>query len=96
MKQGWEIKTVGDVCDKASSNVSQNQLDNEIGEYPIFGASGLIKNVSFYHQKNPYLSIVKDGSGFGRVTKMDAYTSVIGTLQYILPKENVDLPISFT
>ena len=91
MKQGWEVKKLGDVCDKASSNVSQNQLDNEVGEYPIFGASGLIKNVSFYHQAKPYLSIVKDGSGVGRVTKMDAYTSVIGTLQYILPNDGIDL-----
>ena len=91
MKKGWELKQLGDVCDKASSNVSQNQLGNEVGEYPIFGASGLIKNVSFYHQDKPYLSIVKDGSGVGRVTKMDAYTSVIGTLQYILPNEGIDL-----
>jgi type I restriction enzyme S subunit len=51
----------------------------------------LIKNVSFYHQDKPYLSIVKDGSGVGRVTKMDAYTSVIGTLQYILPNDGIDL-----
>ena len=91
MKEGWEVKKLGEVCDKASSNVSQNQLSNDEGAYPIFGASGLIKNVSFYHQENPYLSIVKDGSGVGRVTKMDAKTSVIGTLQYLLPKENVDL-----
>jgi len=91
MKQGWEIKKLSDVCDKASSNVSQNQLDNEVGDYPIFGASGWIKNVSFYHQDKPYLSIVKDGSGVGRVTKMEAYTSVIGTLQYILPNDGIDL-----
>ncbi len=91
MKQDWEIKTIGDVCVSASSNISQNKLANDEGDYPIFGASGLIKNVSFYHQDKPYLSIVKDGSGAGRVTKMDAYTSVIGTLQYILPKENIDL-----
>jgi type I restriction enzyme S subunit len=91
MKAGWQMKTLGDACDKASSNVAQNQLKDEVGEYPIFGASGLIKNVSFYHHDKPYLSIVKDGSGFGRVTKMDAFTSVIGTLQYILPKDGIDL-----
>jgi type I restriction enzyme S subunit len=91
MKQGWEIKKLGDVCHSKSSNVSQNQLANEIGDYQIFGASGLIKNVSFYHRDKPYLSIVKDGSGFGRVTKMDAFTSVIGTLQYILPNDEIDL-----
>jgi type I restriction enzyme S subunit len=91
MKQGWEVKKLGDVCNSKSSNVSQNQLADEVGDYPIFGASGLIKNVSFYHQEKPYLSIVKDGSGFGRVTKMDAFTSVIGTLQYILPNDEIDL-----
>jgi type I restriction enzyme S subunit len=91
MRKGWEIKKLGDVCVSASSGISKNTLDNDEGSYPIFGASGLIKNVSFYHRDKPYLSIVKDGSGFGRITKMDAFTSVIGTLQYILPKENIDL-----
>jgi type I restriction enzyme S subunit len=91
LPKGREIKTIGDVCVSASSNVSQNKLANDEGDYPIYGASGLIKKVSFYHQDKPYLSIVKDGSGVGRVTKMDAYTSLIGTLQYILPKENIDL-----
>jgi type I restriction enzyme S subunit len=91
VKKGWEIRKLSDACDRASSNVSQNRLENENGSYPIFGASGLIKKVSFYHQEKPYLSIVKDGSGCGRVTKMEAHTSVIGTLQYILPKEGIDL-----
>jgi len=91
MKKDWEIKKLGDVCNKGSSNVSQNQLTNDNGKYPIYGASGFIKNVSFYHNDKPYLSIVKDGSGVGRVTKMEAYTSVIGTLQYIYPKEGIDL-----
>ncbi|MDF1547866.1 MAG: restriction endonuclease subunit S [Bacteroidales bacterium] len=91
LPNGWELKTIGDVCVSASSNVSQNKLADDEGDYPIFGASGLIKKVSFYHRDKPYLSIVKDGSGVGRVTKMDAFTSVIGTLQYILPKENIDL-----
>lgn len=91
LPKGWELKTIGDVCVSASSNVSQNKLANDEGDYPIYGASGLIKKVSFYHRDKPYLSIVKDGSGVGRVTKMNAFTSVIGTLQYILPKENIDL-----
>ncbi len=91
LPKGWELKKLEDVCYSKSSNVSQNKLVNEIGDYPIFGASGFIKNVSFYHRDKPYLSIVKDGSGFGRITKMEAFTSVIGTLQYILPKDEIDL-----
>lgn len=91
MKEGWKTVTIGDVCAKGSSNISQNKILENEGQYPIFGASGFIKNVDFYHQDKPYLSIVKDGSGVGRVTKMKAYTSVIGTLQYILPKDNINL-----
>lgn len=91
MKKGWEIKKLGEVCDKASSNVSQNQLDNESGKYPIFGASGLIKNVSFYHQDKAYVSIVKDGAGIGRITLQPAYSSIIGTLQYLIPKREIDI-----
>jgi type I restriction enzyme S subunit len=91
MRKGWEIKTVADVCKSASSNVSQNTLEENNGDYPIYGASGIIKNVNFYHRDKPYLSIVKDGSGFGRITIMPAYTSVIGTLQYIIPNDEIDL-----
>ena len=60
MKNNWQTKKLGEVCDKASSNVSQNQLANENRTYPIYGASGFIKNVSFYHQDKDYVSIVKD------------------------------------
>lgn len=91
MKKNWKLVKLSDVCEKGSSNVSQNQLNNETGIFPIYGASGFIKNVSFFHQDKPYLSIVKDGSGVGRVTKMTANSSVIGTLQYLIPKEGIDL-----
>ena len=95
LPKGWEWKTLEYVCDKASSNVSQNQLNNEVGEYPIFGASGLIKKVSFYHQENEYIGIVKDGAGVGRVTLLPKNSSVIGTLQYLLPKKNIDINFLF-
>lgn len=91
LPKGWKMKRLGEVCHSKSSNISQNKLIDNEGIYPIFGASGLIKEVDFYHHDKPYLSIVKDGSGFGRVTKMEAFTSVIGTLQYILPNEGIDL-----
>ena len=59
------------------------------GEYPIYGAAGYIGNVDFYHQEKPYVAIVKDGAGIGRTTLYPAKSSVIGTMQYLLPKDNV-------
>ena len=91
MKQGWEIKKIKDICDKASSNIAQNKITELDGDYPVFGASGFVQNVDFYHRDSEYIGIVKDGSGVGRVNKYPAYSSLLGTLQYILPKEGYDL-----
>jgi type I restriction enzyme S subunit len=91
MKEAAKIVTLGEVCTKGTSNITIKSTINDDGQYPLFGASGFIKNVSFYDNDKPYLSIVKDGAGVGRVSKMDACTSVIGTLQYIHPNNGIDL-----
>ena len=80
-----------DVCDKASSNIAQKDLAAHEGPYPIYGASGFIKNVDFFQRDKEYIAVVKDGAGIGRTLKLPAQSSVIGTMQYILPKENVDI-----
>ena len=82
---------LGDVCTKGTSNIKQSDLTDVSGEYPIYGASGFIKNVDFYEQEKPYVAVVKDGAGAGRVMKLPAYSSVIGTMQYIIPYEDVDV-----
>lgn len=78
-----------DVCEKGSSNLKQSDVAEKSGDYPIFGAAGYIGNVDFYHQEKPYIAVVKDGAGIGRTFLLPAKSSVIGTMQYLLPKENV-------
>ena len=80
---------LGDVCDRGTSNLKQSDITDTSGEYPVYGASGLIGTVSFYHQKLPYVAVVKDGAGIGRTTLHPAESSVIGTMQYLLPKANI-------
>ena len=81
--------TLGDVCSKGSSNIAQKDIENNNGSYGIYGASGFIKNVDFYHRDEPYIAIVKDGAGIGRAMLLPAKTSVIGTMQYIIPNDLV-------
>ena len=78
-----------DVCVRGSSNLKQSDVIDKTGEYPIYGAAGYIGNVDFYHQDQPYVAVVKDGAGIGRTSLHPAKSSVIGTMQYLLPKENV-------
>lgn len=80
---------LGDVCERGSSNLKQSDVVEMKGDYPVYGASGCIGNADFYHQENSYVTIVKDGAGIGRTTLHPAKSSVIGTMQYLLPKNNV-------
>lgn len=86
----YEMAVLSDVCDAASSNIAKQDLDNCDGIYPIYGASGFIKNVDFFTQERDYIAIVKDGAGIGRAMLLPAKSSVIGTMQYILPRDNID------
>ena len=91
MREGWEYKKLNEVCDKGSSNIVINKLIDNNGDYPLYGASGLIKDIDFYHQDKRYIGIVKDGAGVGRVNIYPAFSSLVGTMQYIFPKEGYSL-----
>ena len=86
---GFMRVRLGDVCEKGSSNLKQSDVIDKNGEYEIYGASGLIGKVDFFHQEKPYIAVVKDGAGIGRTMLLPEKTSVIGTMQYILPNEKV-------
>lgn len=73
------------ICTKGSSNISINKLNDCNGIYPLYGASGFVKDIDFFHQEKPYIGIVKDGAGVGRVSIYPAKSSLVGTMQYIIP-----------
>lgn len=81
---------IKDICEKGSSALKQKEVLQE-GNYPVYGAGGIVGYLDTYHQENPYIGIVKDGSGIGRVDFYPEKTSLIGTLQYILPKKGYDI-----
>ena len=82
---------LGDVCKKGSSNIAQKDLEGHDGHYPIYGASGYIKDVDFFQMEHAYIAVVKDGAGVGRIMKLPGKSSVIGTMQYIIPNDSVDI-----
>ena len=83
----WEKVKLGDICSKSNSLHSENSLGTNIGKYPIFGASGYLQNISTFDYDVPYIGIIKDGSGVGRSQLYPAFSSLLGTMQYILPKK---------
>lgn len=79
----WEEKKLGSVCKKEASNISANSISENNGKYKIYGATGVLKKINFYVNKKPYISIVKDGAGVGRVFLCEKETSTLGTLDKI-------------
>jgi type I restriction enzyme S subunit len=87
----WEEKKLGEVATKKSSNIAANTIQENNGDYKIYGASGFLKNIDFYRESETYISIVKDGAGVGRTLLCEAFSSVLGTLDTIKPKKEIHI-----
>jgi len=88
---GWTYGVLDDAVNKGSSNISLNKIKKDDGEFPVYGAKGYVQNVSFYQQESEYLGIIKDGAGIGRVSKHPAKSSILATMQYIIPINGFDI-----
>jgi len=82
----WEMKKLWNIAKKNSSSISANKLPENKGIYKMYGAGGFLQYVDFYEEDEPYISIVKDGAGVGRILLCDSFSSVLGTLDVIKPK----------
>ncbi|MBT4662720.1 MAG: restriction endonuclease subunit S, partial [Candidatus Marinimicrobia bacterium] len=91
MNKSWTYGVLDDAVKKGSSNISLNKIKEDEGEFPVYGAKGYVQNVSFYQQETEYLGIIKDGAGIGRVSKHPAKSSILATMQYIIPIEGFDI-----
>jgi type I restriction enzyme S subunit len=91
----WKEVKFGDISIKKSSSLSANSIELLNGDYKVYGANGLLQCVDFYKEEEPYISIVKDGAGVGRTLMCDAKSSVLGTLDIIKSKKNIDLYFIF-
>ena len=90
-KSKWSKTTLEKLCTCASSDIVISKTSVGCGDYMLYGASGLVGNIDFFHNDKPYLGVVKDGSGVGRVGKYPAYSSLVGTMQYLHPTGITDI-----
>ena len=86
LPNGWQIKTLSEVCAPSSSNIAFKDVKDKKGDYPIYGASGIVAYSDFYSKEKECIGIVKDGS-VGKIFILPAKSSVISTLNYL---ENFD------
>ena len=70
----------------SSSRTLSSTLNNNKGIYPVYDATGVAGYIDHYDIDSDYITIVKDGSGVGRLQKCNKKSSFIGTLGALVAK----------
>ena len=83
----WDRKTLEFVADSESSNLALNKIEHKENGYPVYGADSIVGYIDEYQQEEKYISIVKDGSGVGRLNLCMPKSSILGTLACIKSKD---------
>lgn len=75
------------------SSISQTTLEKYEGKrlYPVFNANSIAGYVDFFENEYPYISIIKDGAGIGRVRLCEAKSSTIGTMGCIHARKGISI-----
>ncbi len=86
------FKNIGNTCTLAdiskyvsTTNTYESFSSDEEGAYFVYDASGISMSINRYEFANDYVSIIKDGSGVGRLQYCYSKSSIIGTLGAVFP-----------
>jgi type I restriction enzyme S subunit len=92
MKQGWEIKKLGEVCDMYQPKTISTKEMVESGAYPVFGANGIIGRYDKYNHEEPQLLITCRGATCGSVNISEPKSWINGNAMVVRPKDHsIDL-----
>lgn len=80
---------LNDIVKPISSQLKLSEV-NSIGKYIVYGASGKCGYIDSFKVDKNYVALVKDGAGVGHVYKLKATDSFLGTMQGLVPNDNID------
>ncbi|MBV6878976.1 restriction endonuclease subunit S [Epilithonimonas ginsengisoli] len=84
----WEEEIIENIAKAESSSIALNKLELKKEGYPVYGADSIVGFIESYQHEHNYISIVKDGSGVGRLNLCKSKSSILGTLVAIKAKDN--------
>lgn len=77
-----------DVVKERKSSLKLSQVE-EKGEYPVYGASGIVGYRDCFQIDCPSVAIIKDGAGIGRVSLLPEKSSILGTMEAFTPNQDI-------
>ena len=85
-KAGWEVKTLGEMCEMYQpKTISKKDMDPN-GEYPVFGANGIIGRYSKFNHEDPELLITCRGATCGAVNVSLPKSWINGNAMVVRPR----------
>jgi type I restriction enzyme S subunit len=92
MKQDWEIKKLGEVCEMYQPKTISTKEMVVDGLYPVFGANGIIGKYKKYNHEEPQLLITCRGATCGAVNISEPKSWINGNAMVVRPKDqSIDL-----
>ncbi|WP_185248960.1 restriction endonuclease subunit S [Chryseobacterium bernardetii] len=88
-------KKLSDCVSCYSSSLTESNVIDKNGVYPVYGATGIIAFTENHQIDEAAILIIKDGSGVGKVQYASDKFSVIGTLNYLTVKLDANLKYIF-
>ncbi|PWA05253.1 restriction endonuclease subunit S [Flavobacterium psychrotolerans] len=84
----WVEDIIENIVASESSSVALNKLELKNEGFPVYGADSIVGYINNYQHENEYISIVKDGSGVGRLNLCESKSTILGTLTALKSKDN--------
>ncbi len=87
MKEGWEVKKLGEVCDIYQPKTISTSALVENGKYLVYGANGVIGKYDQYNHTESELLMTCRGATCGTINISEPYSWINGNAMVIHPIE---------
>ena len=88
MKQGWEIKKLGDVCNLYQPRTISGEMLVEDGKYLVYGANGIIGRYNEYNHERSEVLLTCRGATCGTINVSEPYSWINGNAMVVQPKND--------
>lgn len=83
MRKGWEYKKLGEVCDVYQPKTLSTDMLSKDGEYPVYGANGIIGYYHQYNHEDKEVLLTCRGATCGNINVSKPYSWINGNAMVI-------------
>ena len=89
MKEGWEYKKLGEVCNIYQPKTLSSKELVEDGKYLVYGANGVIGKYNSYNHESSEVLMTCRGATCGTINVSKPYSWINGNAMVVHPQHNI-------